>query len=141
MISQDLMAPIMFVGLIVFLLIGYPAAFSLGAVVLFFSFIGIHMEFYLNGPYMDFYFSSSFLGIAWQSQSKDRTIIHQPPMRIYLEDHTVPYHHVLCFYFIISNRHDQHVNGFTFQRVYNPPWNNPHGDTLETSSFIEITDW
>ena len=43
MISQDLMAPIMFGGLIVFLLIGYPAAFSLGAVVLFFSFIGIEM--------------------------------------------------------------------------------------------------
>ena len=43
MISQDLMAPIMFGGLIVFLLIGYPAAFSLGAVGLFFSFIGIEM--------------------------------------------------------------------------------------------------
>ena len=43
MISQDLMAPIMFGGLIVFLLIGYPAAFSLGAVGLFFSFIDIEM--------------------------------------------------------------------------------------------------
>ena len=43
MISQDLMAPIMFGGLIVFLLIGYPAAFSLGAVGLFFSFICIEM--------------------------------------------------------------------------------------------------
>ena len=43
MISQDLMAPIMFGGLIVFLLLGYPAAFSLGAVGLFFSFIGIEM--------------------------------------------------------------------------------------------------
>jgi len=43
MISQDLMAPIMFGGLIVFLLLGYPAAFSLGAVGLFFAFIGIEM--------------------------------------------------------------------------------------------------
>jgi tripartite ATP-independent transporter DctM subunit len=43
MISYDLMAPIMFGGLIVFLLIGYPAAFSLGAVGLFFSLIGIEM--------------------------------------------------------------------------------------------------
>ncbi len=43
MISHDLMAPIMFGGLIVFLLIGYPAAFSLGAVGLFFSVIGIEM--------------------------------------------------------------------------------------------------
>ncbi|WP_371816889.1 TRAP transporter large permease subunit [Polynucleobacter sp. MWH-Braz-FAM2G] len=41
--SQDLMAPIMFGGLIVFLLLGYPAAFSLGAVGLFFSLIGIEM--------------------------------------------------------------------------------------------------
>jgi tripartite ATP-independent transporter DctM subunit len=37
------MAPIMFGGLIVFLLLGYPAAFSLGAVGLFFAFIGIEM--------------------------------------------------------------------------------------------------
>ena len=43
MISHDLMAPIMFGGLIIFLLIGYPAAFSLGAVGLFFSLIGIEM--------------------------------------------------------------------------------------------------
>ncbi|QWE14378.1 TRAP transporter large permease subunit [Polynucleobacter sp. AP-Sving-400A-A2] len=43
MISHDLMAPIMFGGLIIFLLIGYPAAFSLGAVGLFFAFIGIEM--------------------------------------------------------------------------------------------------
>jgi tripartite ATP-independent transporter DctM subunit len=43
MISHDLMAPIMFGGLILFLLLGYPAAFSLGAVGLFFAFIGIEM--------------------------------------------------------------------------------------------------
>ncbi len=43
MISHELMAPIMFGGLIIFLLLGYPAAFSLGAVGLFFAFIGIEM--------------------------------------------------------------------------------------------------
>src|SRR5690606_21204425 len=35
------MAPIMFAGLIIFLLIGFPVAFSLGACGLFFAFIGI----------------------------------------------------------------------------------------------------
>jgi tripartite ATP-independent transporter DctM subunit len=37
------MAPIMFVSLVVFLLLGYPAAFSLGAVGLLFAFIGIEL--------------------------------------------------------------------------------------------------
>src|SRR5438445_12995721 len=37
------MAPLMFVGLIAFMLIGYPAAFSLAAVGLFFAFIGIQL--------------------------------------------------------------------------------------------------
>src|SRR6058998_19891 len=37
------MAPIMFMGLIVFLLFGFPVAFSLGACGLFFGFIGIEM--------------------------------------------------------------------------------------------------
>jgi tripartite ATP-independent transporter DctM subunit len=37
------MAPLMFGGLIVFMLIGYPAAFSLAAVGLFFGFIGIEL--------------------------------------------------------------------------------------------------
>ena len=37
------MAPLMFGGLIVFLLIGYPAAFSLAAVGLFFGFLGIQL--------------------------------------------------------------------------------------------------
>lgn len=40
----ELMAPIMFGSLIVFLLIGYPVAFSLAAVGLLFSWIGIHFE-------------------------------------------------------------------------------------------------
>jgi tripartite ATP-independent transporter DctM subunit len=39
----DNMAPLMFVGLIVFMLIGYPAAFSLAACGLFFGFIGIEL--------------------------------------------------------------------------------------------------
>src|ERR1700754_621063 len=37
------MAPIMFASLVIFLLLGYPAAFSLGAVGLLFAFIGIEM--------------------------------------------------------------------------------------------------
>ena len=37
------MAPLMFGGLIVFMLIGYPAAFSLAAVGLFFGYIGIEL--------------------------------------------------------------------------------------------------
>jgi len=37
------MAPIMFVALVVFLLLGYPVAFSLGAVGLLFAFLGIEL--------------------------------------------------------------------------------------------------
>ena len=37
------MAPIMFMGLIVFLLMGFPVAFSLGACGLFFGFIGVEL--------------------------------------------------------------------------------------------------
>ena len=40
---RDNMAPLMFGGLILFMLIGYPAAFSLAAVGLFFGFIGIDL--------------------------------------------------------------------------------------------------
>jgi tripartite ATP-independent transporter DctM subunit len=40
---RENMAPLMFGGLIVFMLIGYPAAFSLAAVGLFFGFIGIEL--------------------------------------------------------------------------------------------------
>jgi tripartite ATP-independent transporter DctM subunit len=42
-IARELMAPIMFGGLIIFMLIGYPVAFSLAAVGLFFGFIGIEL--------------------------------------------------------------------------------------------------
>ena len=41
MIPHDLMAPLMFGGLVVFMLIGYPVSFSLAAVGLFFGFIAI----------------------------------------------------------------------------------------------------
>lgn len=40
---RDNLSPLMFGGLVVFLLIGYPAAFSLAAVGLFFGFIAIEM--------------------------------------------------------------------------------------------------
>jgi tripartite ATP-independent transporter DctM subunit len=40
---RDNMAPLMFVGMILFMLIGFPAAFSLAAVGLFFGFIGIEL--------------------------------------------------------------------------------------------------
>ncbi|HEV2008967.1 MAG TPA: TRAP transporter large permease subunit, partial [Burkholderiales bacterium] len=46
MITHDLMAPLMFGGLIVFMLIGYPVAFSLAAVGLFFGLIGIKLGFF-----------------------------------------------------------------------------------------------
>ncbi|MBV8030843.1 MAG: TRAP transporter large permease subunit [Betaproteobacteria bacterium] len=44
--THDVMAPLMFGGLIVFMLIGYPVAFSLGAVGLFFAVIGIQLGFF-----------------------------------------------------------------------------------------------
>jgi tripartite ATP-independent transporter DctM subunit len=40
---RDYMAPLMFAGLILFMVIGYPAAFSLAAVGLFFGLIGIEL--------------------------------------------------------------------------------------------------
>ena len=46
-ISEHL-APLMFMGMILFMLIGYPAAFSLAATGLFFGFLGI--EFGLIRP-------------------------------------------------------------------------------------------
>jgi tripartite ATP-independent transporter DctM subunit len=45
-IVRDLMAPLMFGGLIVFMVIGYPVAFSLAAVGLFFGFIGIELGYF-----------------------------------------------------------------------------------------------
>ena len=41
--SRDNMAPLMFGGMILFMLIGYPAAFSLAATGLFFGFVGIEL--------------------------------------------------------------------------------------------------
>ena len=43
MIPHEMMAPLMFAGLVVFMLIGYPVAFSLAAVGLSFGFLAIHM--------------------------------------------------------------------------------------------------
>ncbi|MBC7945971.1 MAG: TRAP transporter large permease subunit [Burkholderiales bacterium] len=42
----ELMAPLMFAGLVVFLLLGYPVAFSLGAVALLFAVVGIQLDFF-----------------------------------------------------------------------------------------------
>ena len=44
--TREIMAPLMFGGLIVFMLIGYPVTFSLAAVGLFFGFIGIELGFF-----------------------------------------------------------------------------------------------
>ena len=44
--TREIMAPLMFGGLIVFMLIGYPVAFSLAAVGLFFGLIGIELGFF-----------------------------------------------------------------------------------------------
>ena len=41
--AMDVMAPLMFVGLIVFLLLGYPVAFALAANGIVFAFIGIEL--------------------------------------------------------------------------------------------------
>ena len=46
MIPVDWLAPLMFGGLVVFMLIGYPVAFSLAAVGLFFGLIGIKLGFF-----------------------------------------------------------------------------------------------
>ncbi|WP_217362885.1 TRAP transporter large permease subunit [Roseicella sp. DB1501] len=45
-IDMDVMAPLMFGGLVVFLLIGFPVAFSLSAVGLFFGFLSIELGFF-----------------------------------------------------------------------------------------------
>jgi tripartite ATP-independent transporter DctM subunit len=47
-IDMDVMAPAMFAGLVVFLLLGFPVAFSLSAVGLFFGFLSIELGFF--GP-------------------------------------------------------------------------------------------
>jgi tripartite ATP-independent transporter DctM subunit len=46
MIPHELMAPLMFGGLVMFMLIGYPVSFSLAAVGLFFGFIAIDEGFF-----------------------------------------------------------------------------------------------
>jgi tripartite ATP-independent transporter DctM subunit len=46
MIERELMAPVMFAGLILFMLVGYPVAFALAAVGLFFGVVGIEMGYF-----------------------------------------------------------------------------------------------
>ena len=46
MIDRELMAPLMFGGLIAFMVIGYPVAFSLGAVGLVFGIVGVELGFF-----------------------------------------------------------------------------------------------
>jgi len=46
--SLEIMPPLMFGGLVVFLLFGFPVAFSLSAVGLFFGFISIELGFFTN---------------------------------------------------------------------------------------------
>ncbi len=46
MIPVEFMPPLMFAGLVLFMLVGYPVAFSLAALGLFFGFISIHEGFF-----------------------------------------------------------------------------------------------
>jgi tripartite ATP-independent transporter DctM subunit len=48
MITLEMMPPLMFGGLVVFLLIGFPVAFSLAAVGLFFGFLSIELGFFTS---------------------------------------------------------------------------------------------
>ena len=68
-VVRDNMAPLMFVGMILFMLIGYPAAFSLAATGLFFGFIGIEFGLISAGNAASRYaFSASsnaWLEIQW----------------------------------------------------------------------------
>jgi len=66
---RDNMAPLMFGGMIVFMLVGYPAAFSLAATGLFFGFVGIelgliHPDFLGNLTYQLFGIVSNDLLLA-----------------------------------------------------------------------------
>ena len=51
MLSLEIMPPLMFGGLVVFLLMGFPVAFSLSAVGLFFGFLSIELGFF-NTAYL-----------------------------------------------------------------------------------------
>ncbi|MFN0301398.1 MAG: TRAP transporter large permease subunit [Burkholderiales bacterium] len=45
--TAEIMAPLMFAGMILFLLVGFPVAFSLAALGLFFGIIGVHLGFFV----------------------------------------------------------------------------------------------
>ena len=57
------MAPIMFAALVVFLLLGYPVAFSLGAVGLIFAFVGIELGEFQPNDYVHGQFGSQVLDL------------------------------------------------------------------------------
>lgn len=44
-------APVMFAGLIVFLILGFPVAFSLGAAGLFFALVGVELGVFTSAIY------------------------------------------------------------------------------------------
>ena len=72
MLSFELMAPLMFAGLIVFLLLGYPVAFSLSAVGLAFGAIAIHLgyfQFVLLQAFPSASSASSATSCCWPSRS------------------------------------------------------------------------
>ena len=46
--SAEAMAPIMFAGLVLFLLFGFPVAFSLAALGLSFGALGVHLGFFCS---------------------------------------------------------------------------------------------
>jgi len=52
MATYDFMAPLMFVGLVVFMLVGFPVAFTLSAIGLFFGVIGIEFG-YFPGAFVE----------------------------------------------------------------------------------------
>ena len=73
---RDNMAPLMFAGMIVFMLIGYPAAFALAATGLFFGFIGVftYLPYLLAAPP----FSLSTGAIAWFYASYAAGVVAAP---------------------------------------------------------------
>ena len=66
MISFNMMAPVMFGGLVVFLLIGFPVAFSLAAVGLFFAAIAIEHGYFTMAPYWS---AAAWRRISWKGRA------------------------------------------------------------------------
>ncbi len=72
MIPLDLMPPLMFGGLVVFMLIGYPVSFSLAAVGLFFGFLSI------NFGYFDLNFMQAIPGRVFGSILSNELLLAIP---------------------------------------------------------------